>query len=125
MRRREMFKPLGNDIAGFFSNDRNLSKALCESARMASEKIWEMPLDRCYYDYLKSESADLKHFSYDGPGAITAALFLEAFVGAVPWAHMDIGSNGMNTRRTSESPGWASGAGVLTLLDLMQSKAAT
>ncbi|WP_299592038.1 M17 family metallopeptidase [uncultured Tateyamaria sp.] len=117
-----MLSALGNDIAGFFSNDRALSESLRASAHVAGEKVWEMPLDDCYLTHLKSESADLKHFSYEGPGAITAALFLREFAGSIPWIHMDIGSNGMNTRRTAESPGWASGAGVLTLLDLMRTE---
>ena len=29
-----------------------------------------------------------------GPGAITAALFLQHFVGEAPWAHLDIASVG-------------------------------
>jgi leucyl aminopeptidase len=54
--------------------------------------LWRLPLWQPYKKQNKSKVADLKNdtdSSYGG--AITAALFLEAFVGAnIPWAHVDL-----------------------------------
>ena len=52
-----------------------------------------MPLAADYEEQLSSKVADADN-APGGPGAITAALFLQHFVGGVPWAHLDIASVG-------------------------------
>ena len=54
------------------------------------EKVWRMPLNKDYKQYLKSEVADSKNTGIREGGAITAALFLQQFVGETPWMHLDI-----------------------------------
>jgi leucyl aminopeptidase len=51
-----------------------------------------LPLHQPYRKLLDSKAADLANGSSSPyAGAITAALFLEAFVGAgVPWVHFDV-----------------------------------
>jgi leucyl aminopeptidase len=61
------------------------------AAEASGDPLWRLPLWPGYRDMLKSTVADLNN-SPDGgfAGAITAALFLEAFVPpATPWAHFD------------------------------------
>jgi leucyl aminopeptidase len=80
---------LGTETAGFFANDDPLAAALAEAAAATGERIWRMPLEHAYASKLESPVAD----SYNDPGtpgAITAALFLQQFVGAACWAHLDI-----------------------------------
>ena len=60
------------------------------AARAEGEKMWHMPLDDDYKDYLKSAFADLPNVGGRWGGAITAAMFLKEFADPTPWVHLDI-----------------------------------
>jgi leucyl aminopeptidase len=82
---------LGNTHAGLFSND-DVWCGEVEAACVATGEIgWRMPLHREYADLVKGKYADLDN-APEGRKAssITAAEFLHAFVGDVPWVHVDI-----------------------------------
>ena len=82
---------LGPHLPAFFANDEALATDFAAASLVAGDPLWRMPLWPGYRDMLKSSVADLNN-SPDGgfAGAITAALFLEAFVAAgTPWAHFD------------------------------------
>ena len=82
---------LGTDIAGLFCNHDLLSDMLFEAGREQNDLCWPMPLFQNYRNQLKSNFADMSNCSDAGfGGAISAALFLESFVGDLPWAHLDI-----------------------------------
>jgi leucyl aminopeptidase len=49
-----------------------------------------MPLDDDYADGLKSNFADVANIAGRAAGAVTAAKFLQRFVGDAAWAHLDI-----------------------------------
>jgi leucyl aminopeptidase len=82
---------LGTRLAGMFSTDDALAASILSSAQKRGEPAWRMPLYADYMSNLKSTVADMAN---SGPGrfggAITAALFLQRFVGQVPWAHFDV-----------------------------------
>ncbi len=83
---------LGLDVPSFFSNDDNLSMSLIDSSQEVGDPIWQLPLWQNYNYQLNSIHADIKNIG-SGPfgGAITAALFLEKFVGEkIPWIHVDM-----------------------------------
>jgi len=66
--------------------------ALLRDARSLADPSWRMPLFEPYRDKLKSPIADMNNVG-DSPqgGAITAALYLKAFVEqAKAWAHIDL-----------------------------------
>ncbi|MDO9497143.1 MAG: leucyl aminopeptidase family protein [Nocardioides sp.] len=84
---------LGQQVGGFFANDDALAAALFESAEEAGEPLWRFPLYAGYEDKLASKVADADNAA-GGAGAITAALFLQHFVGSTPWAHLDVASTG-------------------------------
>ncbi|WP_121254946.1 leucyl aminopeptidase family protein [Nocardioides ferulae] len=84
---------LGQQIGGFFANRDGLAATIATAAEQAGEPLWRMPLAAAYQDKLASKVADADNGA-GGPGAITAALFLQAFVGDVPWAHLDVASVG-------------------------------
>ena len=82
---------LGPQLPAFFANDEALAADYAVAAEAAGDPLWRLPLWPGYRDMLKSSLADLNN-SPDGgfAGAITAALFLEAFVvPGTPWAHFD------------------------------------
>lgn len=81
---------LGSQLAGLFANDNKLSSALFSAGSEAGDLMWPMPLYRKYNPQMASNFADVVNATDGFGGAVTAALFLEKFVGDVPWAHLDI-----------------------------------
>ena len=84
---------LGQQVGGLFADDDALGAALLAAGERAGEPFWRLPLFAGYQDKLASKVADADNGA-GGPGAITAALFLQHFTGSVPWAHLDIASVG-------------------------------
>ena len=70
---------LGNDVAGFWTNNNMMAKDLKTASSQAGEELWQMPLQKSYKDGLKSHIADMKNTGPRAGGSITAALFLEEF----------------------------------------------
>lgn len=84
---------LGQHLGGYFATDEALAGLLAEAAEISGEPLWRMPLFAGYEDKLASPIADADN-APGGPGAITAALFLQHFTGGLPWAHLDVASIG-------------------------------
>jgi leucyl aminopeptidase len=84
---------LGQQVGGLFANDEALAAALLAAGDHAGEPFWRLPLFGVYEEKIASKVADADNAG-GGPGAITAALFLQHFAGGVPWAHLDIASVG-------------------------------
>lgn len=114
---------LGDEIAGLFPNNRDLTEKVKAAAFDAGEKVWEMPMDRDYKKMNKSEVADVANIPNSRyGGAITAGLFLEEFVDNTPFVHMDIAGPAFTTRGTDIGPKGGTGFGVRTLLNLITEK---
>ena len=92
---------LGDDTAGLVSNDDKLAQGLLDASAVTGEPVWRMPLTDYHRELVKSEIADVRN-STELPvaGMLTAAAFLETFVGATPWAHLDIAGPAYTTGRT-------------------------
>ncbi len=84
---------LGQQLGGFFANHDRLAAMIRDAGERAGEPLWRFPLATDYEEKLASQVADADN-APGGPGAITAALFLQHFVGDIPWAHLDIASVG-------------------------------
>jgi leucyl aminopeptidase len=83
---------LGPELPALFTPDDDVAKDLLHHADAVSDPLWRLPLHASYRSYLKSEIADINNAgSKPLAGAITAALFLKAFVRETPgWAHLDM-----------------------------------
>ena len=83
---------LGTEVPALFCNDDDLAERLAAASQAEGDPLWRLPLHAPYRRLIKSKVADLDNAPAGGyGGAITAALFLEAFVEpAVPWAHFDV-----------------------------------
>lgn len=111
---------LGPDIAGIFSNNRDLVEKVKAAAFDAGEKVWEMPLEKDYVKLSESPVADMANVAnirWGGP--ITSALFLEEFVEDKPWVHMDIGPAFIKNGFDIGAKG-GTGYGVRTMLNLLK-----
>jgi len=81
---------LGGVRSGLFSADDALAQALLAAGDAALDPCWRMPLDDEYAEGLKSNFADMGNVAGRAAGAVTAAKFLQKFVGEAAWAHLDI-----------------------------------
>jgi leucyl aminopeptidase len=106
---------LGKDIASLFSNNDKLAQKIQESSQKMGDLCWRMPLFNPYYSALKSDFANVSNSASGHGGAITAALFLEKFVGKTKWAHLDIFGWTTNMRGELVQKG-GNGQGVETLI---------
>ena len=82
---------LGHEVTGLMSNDEEWAKEVKAAARIAGERVWELPMYEEYEEYLKSDIADLKNEGGSPAGAIQGGLFLKAFAEDTPFVHLDIG----------------------------------
>ena len=114
---------LGNDVAGFWSNNNDLAKDLKTASAEAGEELWQMPLQKSYKDGLKSHIADMKNTGPRAGGSITAALFLEEFFDKeIKWAHIDIAGTCWTDKDKGTNPSGATGFGVKTLVQWIKNK---
>ncbi len=88
---------LGEYTAGIFGNDQEFIDQYLEKAKESGERMWQLPLDdELLREDIKSEIADVSNLGKSRyGGAITAAMFLEEFIGEkdgkkIPWIHIDI-----------------------------------
>jgi leucyl aminopeptidase len=75
---------------GAFTNNEDLLQKVMGAAQAEGERMWHMPLDEEYKEYLKSAFADLPNIGGRWGGAITAAMFLKQWADPLPWVHLDI-----------------------------------
>jgi leucyl aminopeptidase len=83
---------LGPDLPPFYTDDEALAADIAAASAAEEDPLWRMPLWRPYAAKLASKIADTNNVTSDGfAGSVTAALFLQRFVGkAKSWAHFDI-----------------------------------
>ena len=113
---------LGPHAIGLFSNNDDLSQRLAHAGDATEERVWRLPLWQPYRDQIKSDIADIKNTGGRPGGSITAAAFLEHFVGSYPWAHLDIASTAWVDRQTKGyTAKGATGVGVRLLIATLES----
>jgi leucyl aminopeptidase len=110
---------LGTLIAGLVGNDEQLQDRIRAAADCTGERVWPLPLTDDYRDKIKSDVADIKNTSGREGGTITAAAFLEKYVGKTPWAHIDIAGTGWTTEERPYYAKGATGFGVRLLLEML------
>ena len=111
---------LGDHIAGVFSNDDELARAIAAAGESTHERCWQMPLPEDYKELLKSDFADINNMpSSRYGGAITAALFLSEFVNDTRWAHIDIAGPAYLKKDNAYCGPGGSGFGVRLLVELL------
>lgn len=112
---------LGVHLGGYFATDDALAERLAEASATSGERLWRMPLAQEYAGLLGSDVADLDN-APGKAGAITAALFLEAFTRRLPWAHLDIASVGDSPEDNGEWTSGPTGFGPRLLLHWLGSR---
>jgi leucyl aminopeptidase len=111
---------LGRQFAAMYTRDAKLARQLAVVGEESGERVWHMPLVDDYVDSLESDVADLNHAAdrrdYSA-GSVTAALYLEQFVGERKWVHFDIAGPARSESDSGENPKGGTGFGVRLLVD--------
>jgi len=111
---------LGRQYAAMYTRDNKLAASLSAIGETSGERVWHMPLVDDYTDSLESDIADLNHAAdkHDySAGSVTAALYLEHFVGDRKWVHLDIAGTARSESDSGENPKGGTGYGVRLLVD--------
>jgi len=113
---------LGEEYAGMFSNDDELSNNIFKASKNENEKVWRLPLHKNYDKLMNSPIADVQNINYSGgAGSITAAQFLQRFIiNKTPWAHLDIAGMAFSKKAANLNSGGATGFGVRLLNNLVK-----
>jgi len=113
---------LGEEYAGLFSNNDELSNKIFDVGKKIGEKVWRLPLDESYDKLMNSPVADMQNINYSGgAGSITAAQFLQRFIiNKTPWAHLDIAGMAFSKKAANLNTGGATGFGVRLLNKLLE-----
>lgn len=109
---------LGETAAGLFSNDADLAARLKNAAERTGERVWELPLFAEFFEYMKSDVADIRNIASkrSGGGASKAAAFLATFAENCKWAHLDIAAMAHPREDKPLVPKGGSGFGVRLML---------
>jgi leucyl aminopeptidase len=82
---------LGPELPAAFTDDEELAAEFAAAGKAEQDPTWRLPLWKPYEAMLDSKIADTNNVSTGGQGgAITAALFLQKFVTAKSWLHLDV-----------------------------------
>jgi leucyl aminopeptidase len=109
---------LGKITTGLFGTPPDWVEIVRQTGERAGDRCWPMPTDEEYREQLRSEIADLINSPGRPAGAVTAAMFLKAFVGDLPWAHLDIAGTAWTEDAKPFMPKGATGVAVRTLAEL-------
>lgn len=110
---------LGHHYSGLLANNDHLAAQLVDVGSQVGEPLWRLPLGPEYRKLLDSRVADLKNTGDKSAGTITAACYLQEFVGDTPWAHLDIAGTAWDFTEKTYIPKGPSGVGVRILLGLL------
>jgi leucyl aminopeptidase len=109
---------LGKTTSGLFGAPDAWIEQVRRVANRAGDRVWPMPVFGDYREQLNSEIADLMNTGGRPAGAITAAMFLREFAGALPWAHIDIAGTAWAEEAKPYMPKGPTGVAVRTLAEL-------
>jgi len=113
---------LANINVGVFGSDQPFTDKLLASAKATGEKMWQMPMDDDYRDFIKGTVADIQNISSGkGGGAITGAMFIKEFTGDTPWIHLDIAGTAWNEDTKPWLAKGPTGVALRTLVHLVLS----
>ncbi len=109
---------LGLHHAALYTRDEKLARTFVGLGEKSGDRSWHMPLVDDYEPALASFVADFNHTAdalHFSGGSITAALFLEKFVGDRRWVHLDIAGPARSEKDEGENPKGGTGFSVRLL----------
>ncbi|MDC3312021.1 leucyl aminopeptidase family protein [Alphaproteobacteria bacterium] len=102
---------LGTECPALFCNKSETAQHLMQFGEATDDPMWQLPLFAPYERYLKTGTSAISSTGQSGyGGAITAALFLQKFIGkTLNWAHIDVMAWNLSSRPGRPKGGEAMG----------------
>ena len=102
-----------------FATSDDVAVGLDSAGTDVADAVWRMPLHQSYNYMIDSKIADVVN-SAASPyaGSVTAALFLQRFVGESNWVHFDIMA--YNTRSRAAHPEGGEAMGLRAVLSYLE-----
>jgi leucyl aminopeptidase len=113
---------LGTELPGFFSTERDVANQIMDAGLTVNDPVWQLPLFEQYTSFLNSDVADMANCaSTPFGGAITAALYLKAFIEPnTPWVHFDVMA--WNLRALPGRPVGGEALGIRAVFNYLQNR---
>ena len=112
------------DINTAVLGDQPLVDEIINSGKEVGEKFWQLPLDREYFDLIKSPIADIKNIGAGRKaGTIIGAAFIKEFAEDVNWAHLDIAGTAWNDSERPHRSKGPSGVCIRTMINIVEKRA--
>ena len=115
---------LGRQYAAMYATNDEVADSLSDVGNEVGERAWRMPLVEDYREAITSSVADVRNIGDQAKvqaGSITAALFLQRFIGSRNWVHLDIAGAGRSDVDAGENVKGATGYGVRLLTQWLAS----
>jgi len=110
------------NVGVFSGADQSWTDKVLASAKAAGEKMWQLPMDDEYREFIKGTVADIQNIgSGKGGGSITGAWFIREFAGDTPWVHLDIAGTAWNDDAKPWLAKGPTGVALRTLVHLAMS----
>ncbi len=110
---------LGEEYTAAISNNPEFLAEVKAAAKIAGERVWELPNDKDFAKRNESKLADLKNSGGRLGGTISAGQFVGAFIHEEkPWVHLDIAGTAYIETAQHYLPAGATGVHVKTLVEL-------
>jgi leucyl aminopeptidase len=110
------------NVGVFSGADQSWTDKLLASAKAVGEKMWQLPMDDEYREFIKGTVADIQNIgSGKGGGSITGAWFIREFAGDTPWIHLDIAGTAWNDDAKAWLAKGPTGVALRTLVHLVMS----
>jgi leucyl aminopeptidase len=110
------------NVGVFSGADQSWTDKILASAKAAGEKMWQLPMDDEYREFIKGTVADIQNIgSGKGGGSITGAWFIREFAGDTPWVHLDIAGTAWNDDAKPWLAKGPTGVALRTLVHLAMS----
>ena len=112
---------LGPFYAGLLSQHEGFAAMVSKASELSGDRVWRLPMDDDYKVAIKSSVADMANIGTMAikAGVITAAFFLQNFVGKTPWVHLDVAGTAFGVPDVTYLRPGATGFGIRLLVDLV------
>lgn len=113
---------LGPFYAALLSQHKLLKEKVIQASKISGDRVWALPMDDDYKAAIRSDVADMANIGSGQykSGTITAAFFLQNFVGSVPWVHLDTAGVAFGVPDLTYLRPGATGFGIRLLIDLFE-----
>ena len=110
----------GSCGAALMTNNQAAADFVLKNSSAVGEPFWQLPMWAELKKEVKGDCSDLKNITASNvkAGTITAACFLERFVGTTPWVHLDIAGTAYSCKATGFPSKGSCGYGLRTLAEV-------